>query len=301
MGTRGVTPEECRFLKVRMYKNNIKIYDVLFHSVGDIQLFLRTDPDRNREVFQSYTSELESERTAGVPLEQAIDYCLGGYEEKFDQFLQLGQQLENVNKRFVAQKRTETTFVGQRPNVPAYIAGAPKNMYRTVRSEEKKQINVFMNVTYRLNTTPEQIQHRGIISLNMIRMLEQNGYIVNFRLFECCAVHNEVFLCEVVLKKPGENLNPRLCYYPMCGKSFLRRVLARIKESMPFEENWQLGYGNILPEQLIKKLVGIGEDDIYIGSPEELHIAGKNIYQDADAFLKKLNLSDRIVIPTYGE
>lgn len=300
MKDRGVTPQECRFLSIKK-NNSATIYDLHFGSLGDIHLFLRSNPDRNREVFPASSSENAPISFAGEGLEQAIDYCLGGYEERFDQFLELGRQLEAVNKRYHTQRRTETSFVGQRPNVPAYIAGAPKTMYRTSRAVEKKQINVYMNVTYTSGTTQDQIRNRGIIALNVIRLLEQNNYIVNFRLFECCGVRDEVFLCEVALKRPGESLDARKCYYPMCGRSFVRRILARLKESMPFRGNWGLSYGEVLSEKMIKKYLDIQESDLYIGSPSDMDIVGEDIYRDADAFLKKLNLGDRISVPQYGE
>ena len=42
-------------------------------------------------------------------------------------------------------------------------------------------------------------------------------------------------------------------------------------------------------------------NDIYIGSPSEMNIRGESIYEDADAFLKKINIGDKIVIPNYTD
>lgn len=300
MASNGINPEECQFLHVRQ-QSGLTIYNMMFRSIGEVQLFLQDDPDRNREIFGLMHSENADEEFAGPPLEKAIAYCLGGYKEQYDQFLKFSRQLEAVNHCYVRDTRVEKSFVGQRPNVPAYIAGAPKTMYRSKMMEEKKVINIYMNVVYTFAETDEQIRARGIITLNLIKILEQNNYLVNFRLFEISTVQSEVFICEVSMKRPGEELNPKLCYYPMCGKGFVRRIMARIKESMPFSEYWGFSYGTVPSQKQIFHLMNIKENDIYIGTPTEMNIKGKNIYADADAFLDTLGIGDRINIPHYSK
>ena len=300
MNGAGVSPEECRFLDISE-KKNLTVYKMYFGSVGEVQSFLLNDPDINTGVFYEQKSKSASTSFAGAPLEESINYLIGGYSENYDQFLKLARQLEQVNKKNARVRKTTTSFVGQRPNVPAYIAGAPKNMYRLERTEEKKLKRIWMKVTYESSTTEEQIRNRGIIALNLISLLEMNNYMVDFRLFEVCSVDSEVFRCEIGLKRPGQRLFPRLCYFPMCGKAFVRRVLCRIKESMPFKCGWGLSYGVVLNEQYTRMLMDIKDSDIYIGSPSEMNIRGENIYEDADAFLEKIGIGDKIVLPVYTE
>ena len=300
MNGTGVSPENCKYLEISAGKN-LTEYKMYFRSIGEVQSFLLTDPDINSLIFYEQKSKTASESFAGAPLDQAINYCIGGYSENYDQFLDLAKQLEQVNKKNVKVRKTVTSFVGQRPNVPAYIAGAPKNMYRLERTEEKKLKRIWMKVTYESSTTEEQIRNRGIIALNLIKLLEMNNYMVDFRLFEVCSVDSEVFRCEIELKKPGQRLMPRLCYYPMCGKAFVRRVLCRIKESMPFNCGWGLSYGVVLSEDYTRMIMDIQDGDIYIGSPSEMNISGDDIYRDADAFLEKIGIADKIVVPVYTD
>ena len=300
MNGEGVRPEECRYLKISERKN-LTEYKMYFGSIGEVQNFLVKNPDINSNIFYEQKSKTASNSFAGAPLNIAINYCLGGYSENYDQFLELAKQLEHVNKKSVKVRKTVTSFVGQRPNVPAYIAGAPKNMYRLEKTEEKKLMRIWMKVTYEVSTTEDQIRNRGIIALNLINLLEMNNYMVDFRVFEVSSVDDEVFRCEIELKKPGERLFPRLCYYPMCGKEFVRRVLCRIKESMPFKGGWGLSYGMVMSEQLTRMIMDIKDGDIYIGSPSEMNIKGENIYEDADAFLEKIGIADKIVIPVYTD
>lgn len=294
----GISPDSCRFFKL-YNSNGINIFKMRFESIGEVQIFLRDDPDVNKKVFFDMKSKTAEKDFAGPPLEEAIDYCIRGYSEGFDQFLALSKKMDAVNKTFVNTRKTVKSFVGQRPCVPAYIAGAPKTMYRTERMEEKKCIDIYMNITFPASTTVKQIEHRGIIALNLIKVLEQNGYIVNFHLFDASIMRNEAFVCEVALKKPGEKLDVKKCYYPLCGKGFVRRIMARIKESMPFTANWGMSYGRVLKADDIKRIMEIGEKEIYIGSPDDMGITGNDIFEDADVFFKRLDLGDKITIPKY--
>ena len=296
----GVSPEECRYLEI-LERKNLTEYKMHFNTIGEVQTFLLGKPDINSEIFYEQKSRTSGVEFAGAPLEQAINYCIGGYSENYDQFLELARQLERVNKKNARVRKTITSFVGQRPNVPAYLADAPKAMYRLEKTEEKKLIRIWMKVTYETSTTENQIRNRGIIALNLVKLLEMNNYMVDFRLFELCSVDSEVFRCDIMLKRPGKALMPRLCYFPMCGKEFVRRILCRIKESMPFKCGWGLSYGIVMDEKFTRMLMDFRDGDIYIGSPNEMNIRGENIYEDADAFLSKIGVSDKIVVPVYTD
>lgn len=294
----GVDPKTCPYLTIEK-TGNITVYRMLFDSAGAIELFLSENPPVNTDIFLFQSSKMGTREFAGEPLPEAIRYCVGGYDKKLGEFLRLSRKLEAVNVQKFASKRVVSSFVGNRPNVPAYVAGAPKNMYRTALVGEKKVINVFMQVAFDTSTTEEQIRNRGILALNLISLLERNDYIVNFRLFEASYVYNEYFLCEVTLKKPGEQLEPRKCYYPMCGREFVRRVLLRIKESMPVKQNWYLSYGEVCDDFFAKKIMNVGPKDIFIGTPQQMGITGEDIYRDADAFLEALGLEKMLRAPNY--
>lgn len=288
-------------LTVRQLGKKGTVFGMFFESMGELEKFLSSDPPINKKSFFNQLSVIADEAFAGPPLEQSIQYCLGGYDEGYEVFMKLANQLESVNRQTFHQRKTITSFVGGRPNVPAYIAGAPKTMYRMERVAEKKVIRVFMNISYSKNTTEEQIRNRGILTLNLIRVLEQNNYMVDFRVFEGCYEYGEYFICETVLKKPGNRLDQARCYYPMCGKSFLRRIMSRVKESMPFEVEWGMTYGKVADEKMSKLLMSIGDDSIYIGTPQSMGIEGKNIYSDANNFLARVGLRDKIRIPEYKQ
>lgn len=281
-------------------RGNMNVFKVAFRSLADIELYLNSNPPINSRVFVSEKSITAKEAFAGEPLEKAIEYCVRGYDKGFEGFLKLQRELDSVNVKTNFGRKVTTSVVGARPNVPAYIAGAPKNMYRVDRVSEKKLIHIYMNLAYSRFTTEEQIINRGLLVLNLIRLLEENNYMVDFQVFETCVVENETFICEILLKQPGTLLDTRKCYYPLCGKAFVRRVITRIKETMPFEGNWHFSYGTVLNTIQTRIVMNIPEDAILINSPDEMGIQGDDIYKDADAFFEILGLKKHIAIPRYS-
>lgn len=296
--SKGLTPEDCPYLRIDKM-DRMSIYKMNFSSLSQLHLFLKSNPAINRNVFYTQKSKDAPARFAGEPLDAAIDYCVGGYEKDFEMFVKLIKDIDRVNNRYIRSRKMRPSVVGSRPNVPAYVAGAPKSMYRMDRAKEKKFITIFMNLAYTGNTTEAQIRNRGILTLNLIKLLENNDYGVNLKVFEACTVGSDIFAASIGLKKPGELLNAKKCYYPLCGKEFLRRVLSRVKESMPFKEKWHMSYGLLLNDQLTHTIMDIPQNAIIIKAPDEMGIRGIDIYEDADNFWKKLHLSDEIVVPDY--
>ena len=79
----------------------------------------------------------------------------------------------------------------------------------------------------------------------------------------------------------------------------MRRILARVKESVPFKENWHMSYGQVLSDGQTRIIMDIPEDAILIDAPDKMGIKGEDIYEDADAFLEKINLDKEIAVPHY--
>ncbi len=278
-----------------------KIYRIDFYSLTELELYLSQDPKVNDEVFPVRKSITMPEKFAGAPLDKAIQFCHGGYDEGFPLFLRLKRDIEQANVKISNLRRSVPSVVGSRPHVPNFIAGTPKTMFRLDRVKEQKFVDIYINLAYSGMTTETQILNRGILTLNLISLFEQNNMAVNLHAFEASSLYEEIFIADIRLKKPGEVLNVGKCYYPLCGREFIRRLLARVKESMPFREKWGMGYGMVLPEQLVRKCMDIGEDKILIRSPREIGLIGENIYKDADIFFEDLKLSDRIKVPKYAD
>ncbi|MBE5944922.1 MAG: hypothetical protein E7258_08425 [Lachnospiraceae bacterium] len=298
--TYGISEDTCPFFKIEE-RGNLTIYKMNFKSLSGLHLFLNENPVVNNNIFYTLRSEKGSEKFAGAPLFEAIGYLIGGYLKDFEMFVKLKKEIDKVNIKYENTRKVRPSVVGSRPNVPAFIAGAPKTMYRVDRAKEKRFVDIYINIAYDNNTTEAQIRNRGILVLNLVKLLESHDYGVNLKVFEACMVGGEAFCATVGLKQPGELLNEKKCYYPMCGKEFLRRIMARVKESMPFKENWHMSYGQVLNESQTRIIMDIPEDAIFINSPKDMDILGENIYEDADRFLDKINLTKEIEVPRYAE
>ena len=287
--------------RIKLNEKNYTIYRVDFHSLTELEMFLEENPGVNHDIFPTQKSIEMPEEFAGEPIEKAIRYCHGGYGNGFELFLSSKKELEHANIRHESFRRSVPSIVGSRPHVPNFVAGTPKTMYRLDRVRETKFIDLYINLVYSGSTTQEQIINRGILTLNLISLLEHQKIDVNLYAFEASYFDNEIFIADIKLKKPGQPLNIGKCYYPLCGKEFIRRLLTRVKESMPFKQSWGRGYGSVLPEDLLKKCINIKEDTILIRSPIEMGLKGKNIYEDADIFFEQLKLSDKIQLPKYRD
>lgn len=293
-----LTPNDNPYLEITRWEH-MYIYKMNFSSLSQLQMYLKSNPTVNRNIFYTLKSQDAPAKFAGEPLDTAIDYCVGGYDKDFSLFVKLKKDIDRVNMRYIQTRKVRPSVVGSRPNVPAFVAGAPKSMYRMDRAKEKKFITIYMNLAYTGNTTEGQIRNRGILTLNLIKILENNDYGVNLKVFETCTVGSDIFAASIGLKKPGELLNVKKCYYPLCSKEFLRRVLSRVKESMPFREKWHMSYGLLCSDSQTRVVMNIPKDAIIIKAPDEMGIRGIDIYEDANNFWKKLNLSNNIIVPDY--
>ena len=148
------------------------VFRMHFQSLNQLEMYLRANPKVNTSVFKSQKSIYMPEDFAGEPLDVAIDYCHGGYQKNLDMFMKLKKEIDSVNVKYSNNRKTVTSVVGSRPNVPAYVAGAPKTMYRMERVKEKKFVDIYMNIAFSGHTTEEQIRNRGILTLNLVNVLD---------------------------------------------------------------------------------------------------------------------------------
>lgn len=272
------------------------IYKLHFNSLSDMELYLSANPPVNKKSFAEQKSLTLYKDFAGEDLETSIKYLRGGYTANLKQFVTLKRTLDSRNIGKTIGRKTVNSFVGGRPNVPAFIADSPKTMRRTERVTEKQFITITMNLAYPSSTTDAQILNRGIIALNLISLLENNGIGVKFTIFEMVRNGNEIFDCNIDLKKMGEALDIQKCYFPLCGKEFLRRLLVRVKESTPFKTNWFRGYGSVMPEDTIRKLKCVSDKQILISSPDAMGIKGNDLFEDANNFFKAIELEKYVNI-----
>lgn len=275
----------------------MKVYKVSFKSMSELYMYLSEEPAINNDIFYKQHSILGDRIFAGAPLEEAIEYCLGDFDENYHIFLKLQKKIEKCVPVMVRGRKMERSVAGSHPNVPAFVAGSPKAMYRRERAAEKKFCTVYFNLACPVQTTRSAILNRGALSLSLVKLLESNGIGVNFKVFMGVYIRNEMFLFDISLKTPQELLNGKKCFYPLCSREFVRRIIFRVMESVPFEcSEWYPNYGKALSVEQFRNVFGISQEDMVISSPDEMGVAGENIYLDGAEMFRIMGIDDSITI-----
>lgn len=274
----------------------MKIYKISFKSMSDLHLYLKSEPTVNNTVFIRQHSILGDGDFAGEPYEKALEYCLGGYEGDRGVTLKMQRELEKYIPIKAKERRKEKSFAGSHPNVPAFVAGSPKAMYRLQRAEEKKFRTVYFNLAYPVMTSQSAIVNRGALTLSLIKLLEAQGMGVDLKVFMTVFSRSEIFMFDIILKAPQELLNSKKCCYPLCSREFVRRLVFRVMESMPFENaEWYPNYGEALTDTQFRSIFGISKNDTVISTPEEMGVLGEDILEDGARLFRRLGLDDTIV------
>ena len=71
----------------------------------------------------------------------------------------------------------------------------------------------------------------------------------------------------------------------------------RVLETSDVKNNWKEGYGKPCGEGFMRDYYKLNKDDIYFGEPRELGIKGKDIGEDFENVINKLELQKVIDVP----
>ncbi len=281
-------------LKVYPYKK-MTVYNAAFNSLSDMQMYILSKPKVNDKIFLKQHSIIRRPDFPEDTFDNAVDYLIGGYTGNYDITLEMLKEFEKTMPIRTYRRRQEKAMAGSHPNIPAYVAGTPKTMYRLTRAREKKFVTIWFNLAYSIHTLEQAVTNRGALTLSLIKLLEEYGIGVDLKVFSSCYSKDEVFNSEIRLKSPSEPINMKKCFYPMCSVMFLRRVVLRVMESMSFhEKNWYPYYGQPLTEDQFRDIFNIPDTDIVISSPVQMGIFGQDINCDSYNFFKKIDLDKYI-------
>ena len=285
----------AEFKKYSIY--NYKIFKCEYYSLDD---FLQTIIKKpiNYLIFDNPSSnnELNNEWYGTNSFKEAWELCKYTYDEKFEEFRnkinKVSFKLYNKYKYIDCYKQ-----VGSSVNIPRYLFGIPNNMRNKEQVLTSPTVNIYYQIAYSSMTESEQIRNRGILTLALINYLENvKHYKVNLNFFEMAECDNEIIYITINLKKEDEKLKIKKCYFPIVHPSFLRRLIFRAKEIIPnLENNWEVGYGKAINYEKAKLLIENENknekviNSIYISTPYELGIEGKNIEEDMDSFIRTIN------------
>lgn len=273
-------------------------YEADFKNLNQLELFLKENPRVNTIFEGEQASLVPADEFHGESLNNAIEYLTNGeYKKNYEQFLILKNEIRKALEISTPRRKTVKSYVGKRVHMPNYVANKPKSMLRLESAEKKRFITINFNLSYNGETTQRQIHARGILTLNLIKLLEQNNYVVKLNAFELSKCEDEFVNIKLNLKRQNQVLDERSCFFPFCAKEFLRRDCFRILESMPVENyKWHRGYGSSVEGTELKEILNLPNSDIIITSPDSMGIYGHDFYADADRFFENINLSKDIKV-----
>lgn len=277
--------------------HNSTVYVGTFDSLDDFLFYVRDENVNYMFVDKMASKSRDYYFTETNSYEEAWNLCRYGMNEGFIQF---ADQFDSLNYYIDSQDRVEDYYSvsGFLPSVPRYLLNIPAAMHSYHVVKDDPTINIYMNYSYEAYTSKNAVKNRGIIVLSLIQYLEKKGYKINFYGFDLSHTksYSELLFLEVPLKKEYEKINLKLMYFPLVNLSFLRRLLFRAEEKMPLKSSeWVGGYG--IPSrceetieflEAYQKLKNI-DQIIYISSPDELGIYGKDLKEDYQRAIKKIN------------
>lgn len=273
-------------------EENIKFYEYEFDGLFELVNFINEN-----ESYPQWGHNLASEQgdydfTGTKNIEEAKILCLKANSTEIDKFIVSNNEFEKLFS-IKSQKRNFVEDVyGSRLLVSKALTGNPRSMQRLIRNEPLKCINVWVNCSCCGHASTQAIMNRGIIVLNLVKLLEKNGYKVNINFFELSRERDEVFYAKVNIKRPGEKLDLSSTYFPMCHPSFLRRIIFALQERTNCSGNWSRGYGCAINN--MKSYIKIGTDDIVIGQPDSVNVYGRDLLEDAISLFNNINFCNYV-------
>lgn len=292
-------------LKKETNLENKKIYSFSFDSVEELLSYIEKTPYAKE--YWKKESNLLSRNTGdkdfckfadSASLEEAIDVCRSGDFRDVGKIFEISNQMNFDVPNSLNKRKSEIGYHGFRPDVHRNIVGHPKQMYRIVRDESKKFINIYFNIANSSKDVKEQIYNKGIITLKLIELLEKLNYRVNFNFFYIAKQpqylnDTEYLYVTINVKRFNEKIDPNICYFPICHPAFSRRIISSLTETINFgNDEWRNSYGKIVGNDEIIEFLNLSDQDILVNFNKDLGIEGKNLLIDMKNYFSTINFEE---------
>lgn len=278
--------------------NGIDLYNYHFNSFIDLISYLNKTPD-NSSVFSKLLSHSDDDLDwiGNESIEKAKNTVLNGSKiNEINDIITINKSLEE-NLPFISKRRNiKASSYGFRPNISKFLNGNPNSMYKLIRNTKYNNIDIIFSISFNGEINQNQILNRGICTLNLIKLLSNFGYDVNFRFLGLlCDRTYDIYKFSALKEyiKFSIDINTfdlATLYYPLCDKSFYRRIIFSLIEKTPVKSGYWIDYGEPINDIDTLKNIDNIKDAAIITSPERLNIKGDNIIEDFISFYKRLNI-----------
>lgn len=140
-------------------------------------------------------------------------------------------------------------IVGYAPHVPNAIAGIPQSMITSQKIEQRaKVLTIVYDGGAHSKISASKFVKAGRNILDLVMMLELQGYRVRVDIQDSFCTHKEKAICRITVKNHRQPINPLKISYLLIHPSFFRRQAFRWLETVPelTNPNFVDGYGRPL-------------------------------------------------------
>lgn len=280
-------------LKEPYIKKDYTWYEASFKNLYELKSYLASNPLINYECFGSVKSkETGNLSYYEMSYEDAINFLDGGYKKNIEKMFELKSELKKGIEFPSVSRKVAKSFTGSRICPNSFVTNNPKRFYKLERIPQRKFITIHMNMALPYNQTISQVLTRGALLYNLVDVLEENNYNVTLNTFFLLKQDDELIYIKIRLKDVNSRLRVNNSLFPLTSPAFFRRIILRVMESMPVENDYwgSMGYGGTVQDKETLDLLSISEYDIYIGKPSEMNIYGKNLLDDTRNFLDYIDM-----------
>lgn len=271
------------------------LYRANFRSMNDLYTYLKSYPEINSKVFPRLASSREGFEFAGVDFEKAVEDLVKPVKAEYGDFLKLQSKLDTHSTDYVTEYVTTKSAAGSVIDIPSYVSGSPLCYISEKEVYEPKFVRLNVLLSYYCGTSKSQVENRALVTTSLINALEKEGYIVDINAFAISEEGKELMNINVNLKNSNDSLNKANLIKSLCYVEFLRRIIFRVKETIPVkDEDWGDGYGCTCDEEKIRAILRLTDDDIFIDQPREMRIRGNDLIEDFEAAVDSLKIENKI-------
>lgn len=198
---------------------------------------------------RSLSSESELEDfTLTKSYKESLGILMNGYKEGLDKLTTpSGTRVSHTSK--VHKNLPTVGVVGYTPHIPNAITGVPQSMITSTPVEQKaKVVTILYDIGANGGTNAKRFIAAGRKLLEVIMMLELNGYRVGLKVLTSFCDGSQNAFCTVQIKRHSQPSNPLKIAYPLLHPSYFRRQGFKWLETCPEVTNkgFEYSYGHVL-------------------------------------------------------
>lgn len=188
------------------------------------------------EVFKPFTPSSEdgsAEFTMTSSYAESVEIMSTGYKEGLKD-LQKCKSVKVNHASNIRKNIPQTGIVGYAPHVPNAIAGVPQSMISSQKIEQRaKVLTIVYDGGAYAKVKAEKFVKAGRNILDLVQMLELQGYRVRIDIQDAFCTHKEKALCRITVKNHRQPMNPLKISYLLLHPSFFRRQGFKWLETVP--------------------------------------------------------------------